>query len=113
MGSSWYQTIGLVAVLWLATSGTIARLIPVPTPALDPAPLRAAIPDLVLDAGRPDFLATLAARHAAELADPRNPLGPLLAATGRQGWSESAWRRLAGDDGVRLRGLTVVEAPGP
>lgn len=59
MQSNWWQTIGLTALLWLMMSDTIDRMIPVPVPVLDPAVLRAAVPELVETNGQPDLRATL------------------------------------------------------
>ena len=90
MQSGGWQMIGMAGLLWLMMSDTIDRLIPVPSPRLDPTVLRAGIPGLVETEGQPDLPATLDRLRAAAVADPQSSLGARLIAADKFG-SATPW----------------------
>ena len=71
-----WHLVGLIAILWLANSDFIDRLLPVPMPPLTVARLRDQVPDLVEHGGIPDLAATTQARRGL-VPDPAHPLAEL------------------------------------
>lgn len=70
IGGGWRQTLGFVALVWLATSDVIDRAIPAPQRELDVRRVQMQVPGLLLVDGKPDLAATAAALAP----DPAHPL---------------------------------------
>lgn len=70
IGGGWRQTLGFVALVWLATSDVVDRAIPAPQRELDVRRVQAQVPGLAMAGGRPDFAATAGTL----IPDPMHPL---------------------------------------